>query len=66
MHKPYNAIRILKQVIVCSVIFYIVAVLIQDPQNMGQQQYFDLRSSVIISLGFATSFRAMMWCRKKV
>ena len=65
-HKPYPTIRLLKQIFVGSVIAYIVAALIQSPQNMDHQQYFDLRSAVIISLGFATSFRAMMWCRKKV
>ena len=64
-HKLYPAIQLLKQIFVVSVIIYILGALIQSPQSMDHQ-YFDLRSAVIISLGFATSFRAMLWCRKKV
>ncbi len=61
----YKTGKILKLIIICSVILYITLFLIKTPLTAARNQY-DIRAAILISVGFAASFRAMLCCRKKV
>jgi hypothetical protein len=58
--------KVLKLVFVCSVLLYIAVFHVNNQLAVSENQYFDLRSAALISIGFAVSFRAMLCCRKKV
>ncbi|MDF2908261.1 MAG: hypothetical protein K0R34_3582 [Herbinix sp.] len=58
--------RALKIVFICSVLLYIALFLMKNPLSDTIGQGYELRSAVLISIGFAVSFRAMLCCRKKV
>ncbi len=58
--------KIIKLVFIGSVLLFIALFLMKTPLSDTKNQYFDLRSAVLISIGFAASFRTMLCCRKKV
>ncbi len=58
--------KVLKSLFIVSVLLYIAMFLFINPIPTGKNQYFDIRTAILISLGFAGSFRAMLCCRKKV
>lgn len=58
--------KVLKLVFICSVLFYIALFLFKNPLPDTKNQYYDIRTAILISVGFAGSFRAMLCCRKKV
>jgi uncharacterized membrane protein len=58
--------RVLKFVFICTVVLFIALFLVKNPIAYTKNQYYDIRSAVLISLGFAASFRTMLCCRKKV
>jgi hypothetical protein len=58
--------ELLRLASILSMLLFIVLLLIKYPPSGAKLGYFDIRSAILISLGFAGGFRAMLWCRKKV
>ena len=58
--------KALKLLLVCSVLLYMLIMLTITPFSDMKSQSYDLPSAMLISVGFAASFRAMLCCRKKV
>jgi uncharacterized membrane protein len=65
-HLLHKTGRVLKFMFICTVVLFIALFLVKTPLAYTKNQYYDIRSAVLISIGFATSFRAMLCCRKKV
>ena len=55
-----------KLLFISVVLIYIFLLLLGNPISNVRNSGFDLKSALLISAGFAGSFRAMMCCRKKV
>jgi hypothetical protein len=58
--------KVLKLVFICSVLLFITIFLAKNPLPDTKNQYYDIRTAILISVGFAASFRTMLCCRKKV
>ena len=62
----YKTGKVLKLVFICVVLLLIVLILIKNPLTETKNQCLDIRTAILISIGFAASFRTMLCCRKKV
>ena len=58
--------KLIKLAIICSVSLYIAVFLVENPISDTVNQPYDIYSAILISLGFAASFRTLLYCRKKV
>ncbi len=58
--------KVLKLVFICTGLLCIAIFLIKTPLTDTKNQCFDIRTAILISFGFAASFRTMLCCRKKV
>jgi hypothetical protein len=58
--------RVIKLLFILIILAFISFVFIENPISWNGKGAFDLESSILISAGFAGSFRAMLCCRKKV
>lgn len=58
--------KVVKLVFICSVLLFIAIFLVKSPLPDTKNQYYDIRTAILISVGFAASFRTMLCCRKKV
>lgn len=62
----HKAGKVLKITFICTVSLFIALFLVKNPPTDTNNQYFDIRTAILISIGFAASFRTMLCCRKKV
>ncbi len=62
----YKTGKILKSVFIYGVLLLMVIFLIKNPLTETKNQCLDIRTAILISIGFAASFRTMLCCRKKV
>ncbi|MDF2484315.1 MAG: hypothetical protein K0R46_483 [Herbinix sp.] len=53
-------------ILIIIVLSFVSISVLKNPVLWTQNQGYDLKSAIIISVGFAGSFRAMLCCRKKV
>lgn len=58
--------RGIKLLFISSVLMLILLLLYKNPASETVDSCFDLNCALLISLGFAISFRMMLCCRKKV
>lgn len=65
-HQLLQGWRFIKLAIIFSVLVYIALFIMQKPYAVTENQSFDFYSSVLISLGYAISFRMVIYCRRKV
>jgi Kef-type K+ transport system membrane component KefB len=65
-HLLHKLWRVLKLVFICTVVLFIALFLVKSPLAYTKNQDYDIRTAILISIGFATSFRTMLCCRKKV